>query len=694
MNTSLPSIRRRMKIHVPLWAVLWCLVTPGVFWAQTRDQSAGADPGLTMAADSDVEVQLIELDVRVTDRRGESVKGLSASDFVLHVDGEAYPVEHFAASEPGPELHGDSSVSTAERNWPPLEGVAETELGGQDHPRYLIVYLDQRFLGAAELASARTALLRFLRNDVPAGTRVMLASADQQLRIVQEFTHEPALVADALVTLEIDDSGGLWRTQYDATMREIQRIGDMGITSHSDPRGRSQLTFAAATIEPDEAEGGQAPGGAFLNQDEDLGRGELITTDPRSTLQMIQSFGQSLEEGLRASADHLSRLVSGASGLPGETSVLYVGGTLPVNATKTLFELWQETYGEIADGGDLTSLQASNRSWRLGVASSTLESGRRFSQAIDRLGHVADAASASGVIFNTLDISTPVRLGRAIGDVENQRSGSALRGGGQSTDTRLATRSDAGAMLLADRTGGRSSANRNFETFFDGIAVDLASSYTLAFRVRPGDLGISESEARGKLHEVGVELTRAAKQQLREAGHRGLQIQHRRKITVKTLDQEQVDRTVSALTMKLEAINPLEIEVLAGSPQEVEGGEIRVPLSVKVPMSKLALIPDRQAHSGRLSIYIALGGLGSRVRLEKAVVPVRIPNRDLLTAFGRSVDYRLEVTSPASAERIAVTVRDDYRPARSTVTAQFGTWQEGAAASVGDDSDDEAEGLR
>lgn len=676
---SSPPYWHRRALHWLFLLGLCGLIGLGGPSAQTADE-----PTRTVDADSDIEVRLVELDVRVTDRKGRAVEGLSVNDFVLRVDDATHPIEHFAAGRAGDgsgQGAGNADVAAAGdvvRSELPLLGGGGPELDLRARERLLIVYLDQRFLGASELVKARGALLNFLRNDLPQDTRVMLATADEELRIVQGFTHEPALVADALQGLDVGQRGGVWRMQYDLVMQEVQRYHDMGSAASAEivtlERGGSS----------DEVRGGEFPLeatnnpllGPPLEQGENKGPTELTETDPRFSLQMIESFGHTIESGLAASAAHIARLVTAASGLPGEKSVLYVGGTLPVNATKTLFELWQDTYGDLAFGGDWVANRARDQTWSSGVAAASLESGDRFSRAIERLGRVADVASASGLTFHTLDVSVPGRLGRGGGDVENYRSGAELRGGGRSNDTNLAFRSDAGANLLADRTGGRSLANRNFDNFFDGLTGDLASSYSLAFRLRPDDPAAIAADPESILHEVEVELTKEAQKRLEAQGVRGLRTHHRRKVAVRTLEQEQVERTVSALAMNLDSVNPLEIEVLAGLPRAADDGGVRVPISVKVPMSKLALVPDRQAHAGRLSIYVAVGGLDRGARLEKAVVPVRIVNRDLLTAFGRTVDYRLEVSGPAAAERLAVTVRDDFRPARSTVTTRFGTWDD------------------
>lgn len=648
-----------------------------------------------MTADEDIEVRLVEVDVRVTDKDGEAIRGLSAEDFVLRVDGEEIAVEHFAAGPsggaPAPQGYGGDDAPAAGASGVGSAELAPVPATGGAPGQNLIVYLDQRFLDEAEMARASTELQRFLRNDLAAGSRVMLASADDSLRVVHTFTREPALVADALQDLEIAPGGGLWRTQYDQTMQEIQRYHDMGSAASSEivtlERAPTSDSVRDGEFSLDDT---NDPRLRTLEQGEDKGPTELVETDPRYSLQMIESFGQTVESGLQASAAHVARLASAAAGLPGDTSVIYVGGTLPVNATRTLFELWQDTYGDLADGGDWMGREARDRGWRSGVAAASLESGDRFSGALDRLGQVADVASSMDIAFHTLDVSSFGRMGRVGGDTANYRSGAELRGSGRSSDTGLAERSDSGATVLADRTGGRTASGRRIERFFAEVSDHLRSGYTLAFPLPPRAEGAADAQQ--SLYAVDIEL-----RQPRRWGKPRLH--YRRKVAPTTLEQEQIQRTVSALALGLDLDdsddNPLGVEIAAGEARVGDDGGLRVPISVKVPMSNLALVPDRQAHAGRLSIYVAVGDLERGVGLEKAVVPVRIANRDLLTAFGRKVDYRLEVSAPTAAKRLAVTVRDDFRPERSTVTTQLGSLEPAAPAPGPDEArsaDESSEG--
>jgi hypothetical protein len=81
---------------------------------------------------------------------------------------------------------------------------------------------------------------------------------------------------------------------------------------------------------------------------------------------------------------------------------------------------------------------------------------------------------------------------------------------------------------------------------------------------------------------------------------------------------------------------------------------------VKVPISKLALLPEASKHVGKLTLVVqaqsAEGNLSSPVRGE---IPIEIDNRELLSALSGSVGYRLKMIVSEGEQKIAVAVRDE-----------------------------------
>ena len=152
--------------------------------------------------------------------------------------------------------------------------------------------------------------------------------------------------------------------------------------------------------------------------------------------------------------------------------------------------------------------------------------------------------------------------------------------------------------------------------------------------------------------------------EVRLRGDRRLEVRHRETYRLKTGDEEGAERTISALLLE-SPDNPLGVEVVAGEPRR-DGRGFAVPLVISLPLARLALVADGRAPRGRLAIFAASGSPGGGASpVTKAVVPVRIANDELLTSLGRRVEYRMELPV-GSLERIAVTVRDDFRPLAAT----------------------------
>lgn len=100
-----------------------------------------------------IDVRVVNVESVVTNASGERVRGLTAADFRLLVDGKEVPVEYFAEVEEG------ASVGKAEDK--PSAPAAPVSTGEQVGRSYLI-YIDDSF----SLANRRNAVLEKLENDL------------------------------------------------------------------------------------------------------------------------------------------------------------------------------------------------------------------------------------------------------------------------------------------------------------------------------------------------------------------------------------------------------------------------------------------------------------------------------------------------------------------------------------------------
>ncbi len=190
-------ILRRLAVR-PALACLALLVAAAS--APARAQEPAASPESFAER---VEVEVVSVDVIVTDRNGGRVVELGRGDFELLVDGRPVAIEYFAAPRLSSAPTAASAIAAQEISTlpaAPVSGPAPIALTN------LILYVDQTALENR----ARFETLRELREFLharPAGEdRVMIAAFEQNLRVFLLPTTDPARIAQALDELEATPS--------------------------------------------------------------------------------------------------------------------------------------------------------------------------------------------------------------------------------------------------------------------------------------------------------------------------------------------------------------------------------------------------------------------------------------------------------------------------------------------------------
>lgn len=145
-----------------------------------------------------VEVSIVNLDVVVTDRKGNRVTGLKKSDFEILEDGKPQPISNFA------EYRGAASGTTG-------IGASSVEAAGstasEPPPRAIIVFADSfsmpPFKADPVFASLKTSLHSLVRpQDV-----ALVARWRERLIIEQPFTSNPGLIDAAIDRVAKASSG-------------------------------------------------------------------------------------------------------------------------------------------------------------------------------------------------------------------------------------------------------------------------------------------------------------------------------------------------------------------------------------------------------------------------------------------------------------------------------------------------------
>lgn len=473
----------------------------------------------------------------------------------------------------------------------------------------VVVYVDRAFLRPSDAADLGIALRRFLDRQLGARDRVMLLVADRRVEVVHPWTTlRPAI--DTLLADELAQPGrGLAiESEYRDLVRSIDRTFEEG--TDLDARNPEQHT--------------------------------------RALLARINAFADECARDVALTAAQLRQTLAGLAGGPNHTVMLYVGGQLPVRVGATLFEAWDNAFGrnsarwQIRPGSAGAAAGGDGAFEAVQQPSTSVDAGRLFAR-------VAELASAQDVRFYALDTSG---LRSSPGTATSRGSRALARASGGSHWELDATQSQASRRAfeeLAETTGGRVlAASRDFPALLDAVRHDLDAAYSLGFEPPDGDV---------ETRSIEVRLRRP---------HRHLEVRYRRAFVHRTTDQEAAQSTVSALLFGA-ADNPLGVEVEAAMTAHDDGPR-RVSLTVKVPLTRLALAAEPRVHAGRISIFVAAGDLERGVApVRTARVPVRIGHDEVLDVLGRHLEYTFEVEAERGAQAVAVGVRDDLAPLLSTV---------------------------
>jgi VWFA-related protein len=311
-----------------------------------------AAPAATAKADDSfadiVNVGVVNVDVYVTDKQGNAVKGLTKNDFQLLENGRPVEVTNFYAVSDGKPVTPLTAVETeaapAVPGAPP--GEMEKVQTPEDQRLRLIVYIDNYNLRPFDRNRVMRELRAFIGNNLSKGDQLMLATYDRELHIRRTFTSDPSLIAAAMLDLEKISAQGV---HADSDRRDVlQRIQDsQGVT---------------------EAEG------------------------------YAHSYAQNVFNDLSFSLDALKKIVDAMAGMPGRKAVVYVSDGLPMIAGQDIFYALQAKYG--TQTSSMTSTLEYNVARRLDEMTAQANANRITFYAIDAAGlrtYSANSAENQGV---------------------------------------------------------------------------------------------------------------------------------------------------------------------------------------------------------------------------------------------------------------------------------------------------------
>ena len=330
-----------------------------------------------------------------------------------------------------------------------------------------------------------------------------------------------------------------------------------------------------------------------------------------SAMSQAQAFSREQYNTLTFTIGALRELVGMLSGLPGKKAVIYVSDGLAMTPGLELYYEIQDKYNY----------------------QSAVTEAREF-DATDLFRSLVNSATAADVTFYTIDAKG---LDSDLGiEAENRQARSPLSAGIVSSNYQDSL------MFMASETGGMAILNSNDPTAgLEKIATDFETYYSLGYRLIP--------TGQDRVHFIQVKVK----------SHPEYRLVYRQRFIEKSLPTRIADRVMSGLAFDLED-NPLGIDVKTGDPAPAANGRWTVPVEVRVPLEKIALIPNGDKLAGYLMVYYAArDSEGKQSDLQRVEHPIEIPTNDYEAAKKQYYTLTASLLVEPGTYRISVGVRDE-----------------------------------
>lgn len=517
-----------------------------------------------------VNVSVVNVDVYVTDKSGQRIKGLTRDDFEITENGKTMAITNFYAVEGGKTtLIGDEPPPPPAAVPGPPGRKVEAPALPEDQRLRLIVYIDNFNLRPFNRNRVMRELRVFLSQKINKGDQVMLVTYDRSTHVRQTFTSDMDLVNSSLL--------------------DIEKISAQGV--HADSERRDALRNIEESRSSSEAEG------------------------------IARSYAESQFNDLSFTIDALKELVNSLAGMPGRKAILYVSDGLQMIAGQDVYYAVQGKYAEQTTGLT-TSVQ--------------YDASRRFIE-------LANQANANRVTFYTID-AAGLRVNSSV-SAENQTAGAGVY-----IDSIQISNLQAPLQMLAEKTGGVAIINRNeVLPALNKVADDFGSYYSLGYTpTHYGD---------GRYYKIDVKVKK-----------KGLIARHREGYRDKSFESRMTDGTLAVLNFPFQD-NKFGLELDFGQPTPREDGLFLVPVVVKIPLSKLTLVPREQTEEARVRLYIAaMDAEGGISDVQQVPLPISIPTADVKSAMGKHYAYSVNLLMRRGDQKVAVGVRDDVAGESSFVS--------------------------
>ena len=387
----------------------------------------------------------------------------------------------------------------------------------------------------------------------------------------------------------------------------MQGFDELMNAGHSPTDEERRALHAEITVVAEELDAAYGSGDSAMILEAESHRSAVI--------HQIRSEAETQRFEMRANFDALRRFVSSLGGVMGRKVLLYVGEGLTLKP-----------------GGDLY-----DGAVKAEVASDQLRIERNGFSLHRKADELVRQANANGVTFYTL---TPPSRYTLLGAAMGSRGSPGYMLMAEMTQN---TNIREGVCLLSGETGGRcQSGGSDPGQLLNEASRDFVSTYTLAYSPdRPSD---------DDYHHIEIRVRRP-----------GLRLRHRESYADKKHDESLIDRLSAALRFDADD-NPLTMALEIGDSQPVDGGRHLVPLQLKIPVERLALLPTSAGDARHCQATLLVATMDSESHVagpQEYAISFQVEEEKF--ASGRSLVYAhaVHLTLAEGKHRVAIGVWDD-----------------------------------
>jgi VWFA-related protein len=509
-------------------------------------------------------VSVTNLDVVVTDGKGNRITGLRKEDFIVIEDNLEQVVTNFSPIEQGKMLLLAEEAPAAAAPTQPAAAPTPPPVASAPKTR-IVLFIDNLHLAPFSRNRVLRSVETFVRDSVKDNVEGMIVVWNRSLKIRRKFTNDGRDLSDVLKQIEEESALG---QQVVSDRREVIQAIDDSTTA-----------------------------------DQAAGR--------------VRSYSQSLDNDLNFTIDAMKTTLNQLAGVDGRKILIHVSDGLPQAPGA---ELWQYISDKYRNVGTQSMSQF------------------EFDRTTKYLG-VVQAANASGVSVYTIDAS---------GLSVDSNVSAENRTTGQRVDLFL-ERNNLQSMLslMAEETGGEAILNKNdVLVALKNIEKDYTSYYSIGYRsVRSG---------LDRPHKVELKLKK-----------KGFNVRARRSYLEKSVETKVREAVTSALFFPRDD-NPLAVGLEVGKPVPADRENFAVPVVIRIPYARLAMLPEGTKVRGRVVFYfVVIDSAGQQSELTTQPVPIEVDAKKFEAFARKDFEYDVKLIMIPGGQKLSVAVRDDVTNATS-----------------------------